>query len=244
MIGRALDDVDHQIVALERLVSKKEAIKQGMMQQLLTAKLRLPGYVGSWRRLKLQELLIPRSERNTGREQLDVLSCTKHRGFVKSLDYFKSQVYSRDLSNYLVIHRGDIGYPANHIEEGSIGVQDLMDKGLVSPIYVVMQAHEGIDSYFLQRQLKLDSFRQEFAKATNASVNRRGGLRWSEFSKIYVSIPEHDEQRAISRVLRAMDESISTLQRRLAKAKAIKQGVMQGLLTGRTRLPLVKEVVV
>ena len=238
----AISDVRSLISVLERQIAKKLDIRQGMTQQLLTAQTRLPGFSKPWRHLKIEEVLAPRSERNTQGLQLEVLTCTKHRGFVRSLDYFKNQIFSRDLIGYRVIYHGDIGYPANHVEEGSIGVQEVVEKGLVSPIYVVMRAKEGIDTYFLQRQLKLESYRQEFSRVTNASVNRRGSLRWREFSQITVLVPELIEQHAISTALRNAESDIEVLGRRLEKAKDIKQGMLQELLTGRTRLP-VKEAV-
>lgn len=241
-LARALADVDALIIALERLVEKKQAIYQGLMQQLLTGRSRFPGFTEPWRRRRIHELLVPRSERNVRGEALDVLSCTKHLGFVRSLDYFKAQVFSRDLSGYLVIHRGDIGYPSNHVEEGSIGVQEVTQRGLVSPIYVVMRPKEGVDTYFLQRLLKLDSFRQEFARVTNASVNRRGSLRWQAFSQIEVSIPHESEQGAISGVIRDAESAVATLRDQVDKAKAVKQGMLQELLTGRTQLPVMEGV--
>lgn len=238
VVAGALDDASNQIKLLERLIAKKQAVKQGMMQQLLTGKMRLSGFSGQWQSRKLEDLLAPRVERYTANEPLEVLSCTKNQGFVRSLDYFKNQVFSRNLSGYRVIRRGDIGYPANHIEEGSIGVQETYEAALVSPIYVVMRPIGGVDTYFIQRQLKLDYFRQEFARVTNASVNRRGSLRWSQFSQIEVRIPDYDEQRAISRCLRDSEKELNALRCRLEKARAVKQGMMQQLLTGRTRLPV------
>jgi type I restriction enzyme S subunit len=235
-IAAALSDIDGLIASLEALIAKKQAIKQGMMQQLLTGRTRLHGFTARWKRRKIGELLAPRVERHSGADRLEVLSCTKHQGFVRSLDYFKNQVFSRNLEGYKVIRRGDIGYPANHVEEGSIGVQESFDAALVSPIYVVMRPLMGVDTYFLQRQLKLDSFRQEFARVTNASVNRRGSLRWPEFSEIEVLVPDEEEQRAIARALRDGEAEVRAVQLRLAKTRAIKQGMAQMLLTGRTRL--------
>ncbi len=237
-IANVLTDVDDLITRLGRLIAKKEAINQGMMQQLLTGQMRLPGFSGQWQSRKLEDLLAPRVERYTATEPLEVLSCTKNQGFVRSLDYFKNQVFSRNLSGYRVICRGDIGYPANHIEEGSIGVQEAYEAALVSPIYVVMRPLGEVDTYFIQRQLKLDYFRQEFARVTNASVNRRGSLRWPQFSQIEVRVPDYDEQRAISRCLRDSEAELHALQRRLAKSREVKLGMMQQLLTGRTRLPV------
>lgn len=235
-VVHAIDEisgVEHKII---RLLAKKRAIKQGMMRSLLTGETRLAGFGNAWRRRRVSDILGPRSEVNRAGESLEVLSCTKHEGFVRSLDFFKNQVFSRDLTGYRIIHRGDIGYPANHVEEGSIGVQNLFDRALVSPIYVVMHPLGGDDTYFLQRQMKLESFRQRFARATNASVDRRGSLRWGEFSRIEVDLPDPDEQRAIATVLRDAESEIEALERRLDATRDIKQGIVQELLTGRTRL--------
>ena len=169
-------------------------------------------------------------------EPLTVLTCSKHLGFVDSLSYFKNQVFSRDTSGYKVIRRGQLGYPSNHVEEGAIGLQNLYDAALVSPIYVVFTPNEGIDSYFLHRLLKLDSYRQKFETATSSSVDRRGSLRWPAFSEICVCLPETEEQTAIAAVLSEMDAEISAVETELAKAQQIKQGMMQELLTGRIRL--------
>lgn len=231
----ALVAVDDLLASLHRSTAKRVDERYAMMQALLTGAIRLRGFTKAWQSGKVSQVLRPRTERNSLNEDLEVLSCTKHLGFVRSLDYFKNQVFSRDLRSYRVIYRGDIGYPANHVEEGSIGVQELFDRGLVSPIYVVMGPVGDNDTFFLQRQMKLESFRQKFSQATSASVNRRGSLRWPEFSQIEVDIPVVEEQRAISSAIRAVEAEIEALQRRLEATLAIRQGMMQELLTGRTR---------
>ena len=136
-IAEALSDVDGLLGALEELIAKKRAIKQAAMQQLLTGKTRLPGFSGAWEMKKISEVATYCNEKNSLAEDLPVLTCSKHLGFVDSLSYFKNQIFSKDLSGYKIIRRGQIGYPANHIEEGSIGLQDIYDIALVSPIYVV-----------------------------------------------------------------------------------------------------------
>jgi type I restriction enzyme S subunit len=235
-IAEVLSDADALIESLEQLIAKKRQIKQGAMQELLTGKKRLPRFIGEWEVKKIGEIASPSSEKNTAAEDLPVLTCSKHLGFVDSLGYFKNQVFSKDTSTYKPIRRGQIGYPANHIEEGSIGLQNLYDVALVSPIYVVFTVTEGIDSYFLHRVLKLDSYRQKFKTATTSSVDRRGSLRWPAFSEITVSIPPLPEQTAIAAILSDMDAEITALEGKLTKAHQLKQGMMQELLTGKTRL--------
>jgi type I restriction enzyme S subunit len=191
-IAEALSDADRSIESLEQLLVKKRQLTQGAMQELLTGKKRLPGFGGEWTVKPIAEIAFPSSDKNVSGEHLPVLTCSKHLGFVDSLAYFKNQVFSRDTSGYKVVKRGQIGYPSNHVEEGSIGLQDLYDVALVSPIYVVFSVIEEVDSYFLHRLLKLDSYRQAFATATSSSVDRRGSLRWPAFSQIAVNLPRFE----------------------------------------------------
>ena len=235
-IAEVLSDVDGLLNALEALIAKKRAIKQAVMQQLLTGRTRLLGFSDAWETKRIGDVVSLCSEKNNLGADIPVLTCSKHLGFVDSLSYFKNQVFSKDLSAYKIIRRGQIGYPINHVEEGSIGLQDLYDVALVSPIYVVCSPKKDINSFFLHRLLKLESYRQEFANATTSSINRRGSLRWPVFSKIHVTLPPIDEQVAIAAVLNDVEIEIAALEKRRDKTRSIKQGMMQQLLTGRVRL--------
>jgi type I restriction enzyme S subunit len=235
-IAAVLSDVDALLAGLDQLIAKKRDLKQAAMQQLLTGKKRLPGFEGEWKVKRIADIAASVSDKNLMGDTLPVLTCSKHLGFVDSLGFFKNQVFSKDLSTYKIIRKGQIGYPANHVEEGSIGLQDLYDVALVSPIYVVFSVTEDINSFFLHRVLKLDSYRQKFKTATTSSVDRRGSLRWPAFSEITVALPTLPEQTAIATVLSDMETEIAALEQRRDKTHALKQGMMQELLTGRTRL--------
>lgn len=237
LIAAALDELDALLSSLEVGITKKTSLKQATMQELLTGKRRLPGFEGEWVVRRIADVGEPCSEKNTEGAILPVLTCSKHVGFMDSLGYFKNQVFSKDLSAYKVIRRDEIGYPANHIEEGSIGLQALYDTALVSPIYVVFRVTEDVSSYFLHRLLKLDSYRHRFRTATSSSVDRRGSLRWPAFSEITAVLPPtRAEQDAIAAVLSDLEAELSSLEARLIKTRSLKQGIMNELLTGRTRL--------
>lgn len=235
-LATALSDVDALVGAIARAIIKKRDLRRATMQQLLTGRMRLPGFQGTWETTMIRDVAVPTGPKNIAGERLPVLTCSKHRGFTDSLRYFKNQVFSDDLRTYRVIRRGEIGYPANHIEEGSIGLQDRHDVGVVSPIYVVFKVRETVNSYFLHRLLKLDLYRYQFKSATTSSVDRRGSLRWPAFSEILVRLPSLPEQDAIAEVLSDMDAELAALEARLDKTKALKQAMMQELLTGHTRL--------
>lgn len=177
------------------------------------------------------------SERNGDGEQHEVLSCSKYEGFVRSLEYFKKQVFSADLSGYKKIWRGDFGFPSNHVEEGSIGLQNLTDVGVVSPIYTVFRfAPEKVDADYAFAVLKTGLYRHIFEVSTSASVDRRGSLRWSEFSKLPFPLPSLEEQRAIAEVLRTAQTDLDALNTEIEALTRQKRGLMQKLLTGEWRV--------
>ncbi len=177
------------------------------------------------------------SERNGDAEQHEVLSCSKYDGFVLSLEYFKKQVFSADLSGYKKIWRGDFGFPSNHVEEGSIGLQNLTDVGVVSPIYTVFRfTPEKVDADYAFAVLKTGLYRHIFEVSTSASVDRRGSLRWSEFSKLPFPLPSLAEQKAIAEVLRTAQTDLDALNTEIEALTRQKRGLMQKLLTGEWRV--------
>lgn len=173
------------------------------------------------------------SERNGDAEQHEVLSCSKYDGFVRSLEYFKKQVFSADLSGYKKIWRGDFGFPSNHVEEGSIGLQNLINVGVVSPIYTVFRFDpDKVDGDFAFAVLKTGLYRHIFEVSTSASVDRRGSLRWSEFSKLPFPVPSLAEQKAIAEVLHTAKAELDALNSEIEALTRQKRGLMQKLLTG------------
>jgi type I restriction enzyme S subunit len=220
------------------------------MQQLLSGKKRLHGFEKSqkrklqrffslpvdWKCPHLRDIAEETSERNKNGDSLTVLSCSKHIGFVESSEYFGKQVFSSDTSNYKVIRRGEFGYPSNHVEEGSIGLLLTHDLGLVSPIYTVFRCKDVVVPEYLFAVFKTETYRHIFSKSTNASVDRRGSLRWHQFSSIRVPLPPIEEQRAIVEIIQAADGEISCERKQLAALEKQKRGLMQKLLTGEVRV--------
>lgn len=250
-IAEILSTWDKSIEATERLLENSKNRKKALMQQLLTGKKRLPGFgptikfvttkygeiPSDWEFAKIADFASQKSIRANADKGRRVLSCSKHDGFVDSLSYFKKQVFSEDTSNYKVVKRNWFGFPANHVEEGSIGLQNICDEGIVSPIYIVFAVDEKkcIPEY-LYPILKTEHYKQIFAASTNASVDRRGSLRWDGFGIIKVALPSVQEQEAISSVIATAEREIFALERKLLKLKEEKRALMQQLLTGKKRV--------
>ncbi|TFL18142.1 restriction endonuclease subunit S [Jannaschia formosa] len=194
---------------------------------------------GSWNCQHIGDLATEISERNGEGDQHEVLSCSKHDGFVRSLEYFKKQVFSADLTGYKKIWRGDFGFPSNHVEEGSIGLQNLTDIGVVSPIYTVFRFDpDQVNAEYAFAVLKTELYRHIFEVSTSASVDRRGSLRWSEFSRLPFPVPSLDEQEAIADVLRTSLHEVDALTDEIESVSRQKRGLMQKLLTGEWRVKL------
>ncbi|WP_310488346.1 restriction endonuclease subunit S [Chamaesiphon sp. VAR_69_metabat_338] len=250
-IAEMLGVWDESIDLLEKLIGRVRSRKQGLMQQLLTGKKRFKEFEGSdnrqktlygslpsdWKYIPIADIAQEYSTKNKQANDLTVLSCSKYKGLVNSLEYFGKQVFSEDTSTYKIVKYGMFAYATNHIDEGSIGYQNLCDKALISPMYTVFKTDSNrVHDLFLYSVLKTEYYRQIFSINTSASVERRGSLRWKDFSKIKVPLPSIAEQEKIAAVLSAADEEISTLEKQLAAYKQQKLGLMQQLLTGRIRI--------
>jgi len=247
-IAALLSTWDEAIEKTEQLIQAKERQLRQMSRWLLFGHKRLGNqktelaaghffkYPSDWALVKIGKIAKEVSARN-GESEETVLSCSKYDGFVNSLDYFGKQVFSSDTSNYKVVKKGQFGYPSNHVEEGSIGLLEHCEKGIVSPIYVVFEASkEKVHSPYLYKLLKTDIYRHIFQVSTSSSVDRRGSLRWGDFSKIKVLVPSLEEQQEISETLASAQHEIDLLKQLADKYKTQKRGLMQKMLTGEWRV--------
>lgn len=249
-IAAVLSTWDDSIETVEKLIDAKERRKKGLMQQLLSGKVRLPGFAenterkksrfgslpADWSSVQVKRIACEITERNGQAHERTVLSCSKYDGLVDSLSYFGKQVYSNDRTNYKVVRQHQFAFPSNHVEEGSIGRLKHRTEGALSPIYVVFELNSQVAlPEFYECLFKSSIYQHIFAISTNASVDRRGSLRWSGFKLIEVPLPPLPEQKAIAEVLTAADEELEELRRYAAALRTQKRGLMQQLLSGAVR---------
>jgi len=251
-IAEILSTYDAVIEKTEELIDAKKRQKRALMQQLLIGKKRLPGFDKTTERKSFRFFDVPsdwdcplirdvsteHSVRNAESQLHVVLTCSKRLGFVESKVYFKKQVFSSDRSNYKVVRKGWFGFPSNHVEEGSIGLLTSHDSGIVSPIYTVFETTDQICPEFLYAVFKTETFKHIFSVTTNASVDRRGSLKWDAFSSIRIPCPPRGEQEAIAKIDRSANGEIEILNRKLKALKTQKSALMQKLLTGQIRVKL------
>lgn len=219
-IVETLGDTDDLIGALKRKIAKQQAIKQGMMQQLLTGRTRLPGFDGRWVARPLAELLAYEQPgrylvSNTDYTDAGTPVLTAGKSFVLGRTTDRHGIYYA----VPVIIFDDFTTASKYV--------DFPFKAKSSAMKM-LSARTGVNLRFAFERMQLIDF---------VAVDHK--RRWiAEYSKIAISAPEQREQDQIAAVAEAADREISALVRRLAKARAVKTGMMQQLLGGRTRLPL------
>ena len=242
-IATALSDVDGLIGALDALIEKKRAIKQAAMQQLLTGKKRLPGFAGEWETKQLGDhATLIRNGTTYVASLRDGVPITRietiSSGFVdfSKVGYAK---YSKVVESYK-LQPGDILY--SHINSiDHIGKVALVSD--VQELYhgmnlLMIRSGNNTNSKWLFYVLNSD-FSRNWARSIAKQAVSQASINTKEIKTFSIPTPPLPEQTAIAAVLSDMDAEIAALERRREKAKQIKQGMMQQLLTGRIRLPSV-----
>ncbi len=218
-IAEALSDVDALIESLDQLLAKKRQLKQGAMQQLLTGRKRLPGFSGEWEVKRLGDvcrITTGKKDVNEGNPegQFPFFTCSRSHTF--------SDSYSFDAEAILIAGNGEVGNL--HYFKGKFEAYQRT--------YVLSQfsAHVG----YLWQQLSAYLADSLGLGKIGSSIPyiKKENLAGFEFK----SPQDEAEQTAIAAILSDMDAEIAALEAKLAKARDLKQGMMQELLTGRIRL--------
>jgi type I restriction enzyme, S subunit len=221
-VAKVLSDIDRLISSLNELISKKQNIKQGTMQELLTGKKRLPGFNGKWEVKKLGEV----AEIKTGKKNNDdKIEEGLYPFFVRSQQIERINSYSFDGEAILIPGEGNIGSIYHYIN----GRFDYHQR-----VYKISNFAEQYSGKFIYLSMSQNFNTHAMKNSVKATVD---SLRLPTFQEFEIAFPPtKEEQTAIASVLSDMGAEIEQLEQKLDKYKMIKQGMMQELLTGRTRL--------
>lgn len=225
-IATALSDVDALISSLDALITKKKAIKQGAMQQLLIPPhkggKRLPGFSGEWVETTLGEV----SNIKTGtRNNQDKIMDGEYPFYVRSQTVERINGYSYNEEAILIPGEGGIGTIFHYIN-GKFEVHQR--------VYKISSFSERVLGKFIYLKMKHEFYAHAMTNSVKATVD---SLRLPTFQEFEISLPSTlGEQIAITKILSDMDVELEQLQAKKGKFQQIKQGMMQELLTGKTRL--------
>jgi type I restriction enzyme, S subunit len=227
-VAGALADIDALIRSLEKLIAKKRDLKQATMQQLLTGQTRLPGFSGQWELKTLQEITdcldnvrVPLNEAQRAQMKGDYPYC----GANGVLDFVNDYVIDDDI----ILIAEDGGYFDEYTHRPI--AYRMVGKCWVNNHAHILKAKAGYNQGLVFYSLVHKNILNFLASGTRAKLNK------SQMNKIEMRLPTDEaEQTAIAEVLSDMDAELEVLEQRLAKTRALKRGMMQELLTGRTRL--------
>ncbi|MDP2144298.1 MAG: restriction endonuclease subunit S, partial [Gallionella sp.] len=252
-IAAALSDVDALLGGLDRLIAKKHDLKHAAMQQLLTGQTRLPGFHGEWEVKRLGGLFRFSGGYSASRDQLSTKGhCYLHYGDIHgaTLTYVDAAAHYQDIpkldiplkrvSADSLLEDGDIVFvDASEDDEGTskhIVVVNKANVPFIAGLHTIVAkprtaelAHEYRRYCFQTVAIR----RQFLFYAVGTKVS---GISKTNIPKLTLPVPCVSEQTAIAAVLSDMDAELAALEARRDKTRALKQAMMQELLTGRIRL--------
>ncbi|MGJ0203041.1 restriction endonuclease subunit S [Leucobacter sp. gxy201] len=239
-LAGVLADTDDLISTLERLIAKKQAIKTGMMQQLLTGKTRLPGHDRIWTDTAVGSI---------GRVVGGGTPSTRVSSYWGGdIPWFAPAEIKSEGSGVVtksertITAAGLSGSAAAILPAGSVLVTSRASIGNCAVAGKPVSTNQGFTSlipndlrstwfFYYWVQLNRSKFESRAAGSTFLEISA------SKVRDLPIHLPPLEEQEAIGNAIKDVDAQLSALQDRLRKVRNIKQGMMQQLLTGRTRLP-------
>lgn len=232
-IAEALSDVDALLAGLDRLIAKKRDLKQAVMQQLLTGWTRLPGFDGEWEEKKFGDIASIRNQKVMPPDVAADTPCVEleHIGQGDGRLRAHSTAHDASSSKYQFLP-GDVlfGRLRSYLRK-----YWLADRAGIctTEIWPLMVDPSQLASGFLFAIVQSDRFIDAASISYGTHMPRAD---WGVVCNFEVRVPTLPEQTAIATVLSDMDAELAALEARRDKTLALKQGMMQDLLTGRIRL--------
>lgn len=239
-IADALSKMDQLVNDLGALIEKKKAIKQGTMQDLLTAKRRLKGFTGEWKEVELGEIIKVKSGYAFKSETYSKLGIYKiitianvQNGHLDLSEYNRIVKIPSNIQDHQILKEDDIlvSMTGNVGRVCKVNVRDCLLNQRVG----VLKIRNIIEANYLYAILTSSNFEKEMISKGQGAAQPNIGSSDIESYRFLIP-PTLAEQRAIANILSSMDTEITNLEQKRDKYIAIKQGMMQNLLTGKIRL--------
>ena len=241
-IAEVLGVWDEAIEKQARLIEKLALRKRGLMQRLLSAKLRLPGFSSPWQKVKLGDIC-ERVTRKNIEDNQNVMTISAQRGFVAQTDFFNKSVASETLESYYLVFRDEFCYNksySNGYPMGAIKRLSEAEKAVVTSLYICFNVKPGTDANidYLSYYFDNGGLNRGLTKIANEGGRAHGLLNVTpkDFFGLSFEIPSLKEQTAIAEVLTAADREIELAKEKLERLRRQKRGLMQQLLTGKKRI--------
>jgi type I restriction enzyme S subunit len=245
-ISSALSDVDELLDSIDHLIAKKRDLKQAAMQQLLTGQVRLLGFSGEWEEKRLGDLGSTYGGL-TGKTKADFGNGDAR--YITFMNVMQNVVIDCESFDRVDVSQQET---QNHAKRGDLffnGSSETPEEVALCAVLLEEVQNVYLNSFCFGFRFREDIAANGifFAYYLRGPVGRelmkslaQGSTRYN-MSKVallnsLLLLPTHPEQTAIAEVLTGMDAELVALEKQRNKTLALKQGMMQELLTGRTRL--------
>jgi type I restriction enzyme S subunit len=252
-IATVLSDVDALLGGLDRLIAKKSDLKQAVMQQLLTGQTRLPGFQDKWEMKALGDLFHFSGGFSASRAQLS----TEGHSYLHYGDiHGATETFVDVRADCQDIPKLDIPLnrvsPGSLLDDGDVVFVDASEDDAGTSKHVVVINRDNVPFisglHTIVAKSKTDQLVHEYRRYCfqTAAVREQflfyavgtkvSGISKTNIPKLILPVPSRSEQSAIAEALSDLDAELAALEARRDKTRALKQAVVQELLTGKTRL--------
>lgn len=239
-IASILTTCDKVIELKEKLIAEKQRQKKWLMQNLLTGKRRLAGFVDEWKQIHLKDITVPVNRKNS--EKIErVLTVSGKYGLIDQTDFFSKSVSAENIEGYYHLKNGEFAYNRSSMNDfpfGAIKRLDMYDDGALSTLYICFELRNECCSDYWCQYFSSASVNHELYQIIQVGARAHGllNITLSDFYNIILRSPAISEQTAIAAILSTADREIELLQQELDQYKQQKKALMQLLLTGIVRV--------
>ena len=240
-IAEILAGQDRVIALKEKLLAEKQKQKKYLMQQLLTAKKRLPGFSGEWKRVKLSEIATP-IKRKVDNKYYEVLSITAGVGFVNQAEKFGKEIAGEQYNHYTLLFKTEFSYNKGNSKkypQGCIFPLEDREKAAVPNVFISFGLNPCLCWFkFYKFLFESGALNKQLFRVINSGVRNDGllNINSDDFFNCMILVPEYNEQTAIAEILSTADKEIELLKKDIEQEKLKKKSLMQLLLTGIVRV--------
>ena len=239
-IVNILENADKIIELKEKLLHEKQKQKKGLMERLLTGKVRLKGYVEIWNKIKLADILEVRNDKSQITDKLELFSLTIEDGVTPKTDrYNREFLVKEDDKKYKITKYNDIVYNPANLRFGAITLNKVEKDVLLSPIYETLYIKDSTkyDIDFIGAILTSDNQIKRFSTMAEGTLIERMAVKVKDFINFKIIIPDSiEEQKEIAKIINSSQKEINLIKEEIELLKEQKKGLMQLLLTGIVRV--------